>query len=144
VKYPRLRTRAARLILRRSRSLTRNPTPRIAANPPDGSGSYHVHHFNLGEDDGDRDADALAGGEQGSVRARAAGDQLGGKRSPGAKFHVAWFGDDGFHVLDLWESAEEFQRFTEERLMPGVQKIGIQGQPRVEFAEAHAVFAPNV
>jgi hypothetical protein len=62
----------------------------------------------------------------------------------GAKFHVAWFGDDGFHVLDLWESAEEFQRFTEERLMPGVQKIGIQGQPRVEFAEAHAVFAPNV
>lgn len=67
-----------------------------------------------------------------------------GDTPQGAKFHVAWFGADGFHVLDLWESAEDFQRFTEQRLMPGVQKIGIQGQPRVEFAEAHAVFAPNV
>jgi hypothetical protein len=62
----------------------------------------------------------------------------------GAKFHVAWFAGDGFHVLDLWDSAEEFQRFSDERLGPGVQKLGIQGQPRVEFAEAHAVFAPNV
>jgi hypothetical protein len=62
----------------------------------------------------------------------------------GAKFHVAWFGQDGLRVLDLWESQQEFERFVEQRLMPAVQKIGIQGQPKVEFAEAHAIFAPNV
>jgi len=67
-----------------------------------------------------------------------------GQVPQGAKFHVAWFGDDGLHVLDLWDSAEDFQRFAEQRLAPGVQKIGIQGQPQVEFAEAAAVFAPNV
>jgi len=62
----------------------------------------------------------------------------------GAKFHVTWMGKDGFHVLDLWESREDFERFVRERLMPGVQKIGIKGEPKVEFEEAHTIFAPNV
>ena len=62
----------------------------------------------------------------------------------GAKFHTAWFGDDGLHVLDLWDSAEQFQRFAETRLNPATQRAGVQGKPRVQFAEAHAIFAPNV
>ena len=61
----------------------------------------------------------------------------------GAKFHVAWFGDDGFRVLDLWNSGAEFEAFVQQRLMPGVQRVGIQSQPRVEFGESVAVFAPN-
>jgi hypothetical protein len=62
----------------------------------------------------------------------------------GAKFHVAWFGEDGLHVLDLWDSREAFEHFLEQRLMPAVQKLGIQGQSKVQFAQAHAMFAPNV
>lgn len=62
----------------------------------------------------------------------------------GARFHVAWFGDDGLHVLDLWDSPADFQRFAESRLNAGVQRAKIEGEPKVEFAEAHAVFAPNV
>ena len=61
----------------------------------------------------------------------------------GANFHVAGFGSDGFHVLDLWESQEAFESFAQARLMPGVQKAGISGQPQVQFAESHAIFAPN-
>jgi len=60
----------------------------------------------------------------------------------GAQFHVSWFGPDGFRVMDVWDSAEDFQRFVETRLQPGVQKIGIQGQPKVEISEAYAVFNP--
>lgn len=67
-----------------------------------------------------------------------------GDTPQGAKFHVAWFGEDGFHVLDLWESREDFERFLKQRLTPAVQKIGIQGQPKVQYANAHAVFAPNI
>jgi hypothetical protein len=67
-----------------------------------------------------------------------------GNTPRGAKFHVAWMSTDGFHVLDLWESKEDFERFANERLMAGVQKIGIQGQPKVEFADPLSVFAPNV
>ena len=62
----------------------------------------------------------------------------------GAKFHVSWFGDDGLHVLDLWDSRENFETFVQQRLMPAVQRIGIQGEPRIEYATSHAIFAPNV
>ncbi len=62
----------------------------------------------------------------------------------GAKFHIAWFGEDGFHVLDLWESRQDFERFMDQRVKPVLQKIGVQGQPQVQYAEAHAVFAPNI
>src|SRR5262249_6624942 len=67
-----------------------------------------------------------------------------GNTPKGAKFHVAWFAADGFHVLDLWDSQADFERFPQERLNPGVQKIGITGQPKVQFLPAHAIFAPNV
>jgi hypothetical protein len=62
----------------------------------------------------------------------------------GAKFRVAWFDSDGLHVLDLWESQQEFERFVEQRLMPAVRTLGIEGQPKVEFSKAHAIFAPNI
>lgn len=61
----------------------------------------------------------------------------------GAKFHVAWAGSDGLRVLDLWESEQDFQAFVEQRLMAGVQRAGIQGEPRIELGESVAVFAPN-
>ena len=62
----------------------------------------------------------------------------------GAQFHVAWFGDDGFRVIDLWDSREDFETFVQQRLMPGVQKVGVEGEPKITFATSHAVFAPNV
>jgi hypothetical protein len=62
----------------------------------------------------------------------------------GANFHVSWFADDGLHVLDVWDSQADFERFARERLMPGLQRMGINGQPKTQFNPAHAVFAPNV
>lgn len=67
-----------------------------------------------------------------------------GAHPDGAKFHVAWFGDDGFHALDLWDSPQQFQQFVNDRLTPGVQKAGIASQPNVQLAEAHALFVPNL
>lgn len=62
----------------------------------------------------------------------------------GAQLHVATFADDGLHVLDIWDSAEDFQAFLEKRLMPAVQEIGIQGQPVVSISPLHATFnTPN-
>ena len=67
-----------------------------------------------------------------------------GNAPDGAKFHTAWLSSDGFHVLDLWESQKHFETFVQDRLSPGVAAAGISGQPNVQFAEAHAIFAPNV
>jgi hypothetical protein len=62
----------------------------------------------------------------------------------GAMFHVASFTEDGLRVTDVWESADSFDRFVANRLMPGVQQLGIPGQPDVEIAQVHRIFAPNV
>jgi hypothetical protein len=58
----------------------------------------------------------------------------------GAIFHIAFFDDGGFKVVDLWESEEDFQRFADNRLNPGIAQIGIDGEPKVTFAPAHRVF----
>jgi hypothetical protein len=67
-----------------------------------------------------------------------------GNPAPGGKFHVSWFGSDGLHVFDVWASPQHCQTFLETRLMPVTKKLGMKTQPKVEFAETHAIFAPDV
>ena len=62
----------------------------------------------------------------------------------GAILHIAGFDDNGIRVTDVWESAEQFQDFVESRLMPGVQEVGIQGEPEVEIFPVQNVFNPRV
>jgi hypothetical protein len=63
----------------------------------------------------------------------------------GAILHVPWFVDSGLRVVDLWDSADHFQRFVDARLMPAVQEIGIAGEPRVAFNPLHSrAFAPAI
>ena len=67
-----------------------------------------------------------------------------GEPPQGAKFHTAWLGSDGFHVLDLWESQGQFEKFLHDRLAAGIAAAKISGQPKVEFAESLSIFAPGV
>jgi len=60
----------------------------------------------------------------------------------GAKLHLAGFSDGGLNVTDVWESAEAFGAFNDQRLAPAVQEIGIEGEPDVRFFPMHACFAP--
>ena len=61
----------------------------------------------------------------------------------GGKYHVAWLTADGLHVLDVWESAKDFEEFAQTRLMPAAKRLAIPGEPKVEIFEAHNTFAPN-
>jgi hypothetical protein len=58
----------------------------------------------------------------------------------GGVFHVAWFGDDGINVLDVWDSAEQFEAFLGTRLQAATQAAGMEGEPTVEISPAHRVF----
>ena len=60
----------------------------------------------------------------------------------GARYHVSAFDEQGMRVVDVWDSAEMFQSFVDQRLMPGVEQLGIEGQPNVQVLPAHAIFAP--
>ena len=62
----------------------------------------------------------------------------------GAALHVAGFDDHGIRVTDVWDSAEQFQAFVESRLMPGVQEVGIEGEPEIEIFPAQNVFNARV
>lgn len=63
----------------------------------------------------------------------------------GAILHVPCFTDTGLRATDVWERAEDFQNFVEQRLMPAVREIGIQGEPRVDIRPLHEhVFAPHL
>lgn len=62
-----------------------------------------------------------------------------GDAPQGGMFHVAWFEPGTMRVIDVWESPEAFQRFVDERLMPAVQALGIEGQPEVDIQPAHRV-----
>ena len=71
-------------------------------------------------------------------------EAVGWEETPpeGAIFHVAFFDEGCFKAVDVWESAEQFQKFVDERLSPGIQQVGIEGEPNVTFAPAHRVFEP--
>jgi predicted ester cyclase len=61
---------------------------------------------------------------------------------PGALYHCAAFDDQGIRVTDVWERAEDFDHFVATRLMPGVHKVGVLGEPAIEIHPAHSVWAP--
>ena len=61
----------------------------------------------------------------------------------GGLIHVAAVTAAGLHVTDVWDTAEDFNRFVETRLMPGVQKAGVPGQPKVDIQPVHALFTPG-
>jgi hypothetical protein len=65
-----------------------------------------------------------------------------GDPPPGGMYHVAAFDEKGLRVTDVWQSEEHFQAFADARLMPVVQQLGIQGQPKVEIYPAHRIFTP--
>ncbi|MGI5398701.1 hypothetical protein ACQEVG_04425 [Streptomyces sp. CA-135486] len=63
----------------------------------------------------------------------------------GAAMHAAWFESDGLHVIDIWDTDEQFQRFIADKIMPAVQAVGIAGQPQVKTTPLHRRFvAPGV
>ena len=73
-------------------------------------------------------------------------DHVGWEREApqGGILHVTSFSPQGAHIVDVWESQEAFQRFSEDRPMPGVQELGIQGEPDVQFYPVHDLFTPGV
>ncbi|MEU9079520.1 hypothetical protein ACFYUY_07800 [Kitasatospora sp. NPDC004745] len=68
------------------------------------------------------------------------------ERTPeGALMHVAWFESGALHVVDVWTSRADFERFFAERLAAAVRQAGITGEPETSFSPLHRRFvAPGV
>ena len=66
-----------------------------------------------------------------------------GNPPEGAVFHIAAFKDNVLYVTDIWESENDFNNFSQNRLMPKVaEEKEFQGEPQIEILPIHAIFAP--
>lgn len=58
----------------------------------------------------------------------------------GGRMHATAHDGTGLRITDVWDAAEDFQTFVEERLMPAVIAQGMVGQPDVEIYPLHDLF----
>ena len=65
------------------------------------------------------------------------GLRQGGDMPPGGISHWVAKTDDGFRVVDVWESREAFDRFAQEQIGPISREVGIEPQPEMRFSEVH-------
>jgi len=61
----------------------------------------------------------------------------GGAGAPGGLFHWITATDDGMRVTDVWETREQFEAFSEEKIGPITQEVGVPGPPEITFYEVH-------
>jgi hypothetical protein len=61
----------------------------------------------------------------------------GGPASPQEFFHWITKTDDGFRVVDVWESREAFENFALEKLHPIYDEVSIPNPPEIQFFEVH-------
>jgi hypothetical protein len=66
---------------------------------------------------------------------------LGGKTYQGGIFHVAGPTDDGWRVVDVWESQAAFDTFLQQKLGMVLQKHGLQ-PPQVQTWPVHNTLMP--
>ena len=65
------------------------------------------------------------------------GFRPGGPGAPGGLFHWVTQTDNDIRVTDVWESREQFERFSQEKIQPYTAEIRIPSPPQVTFFEVH-------
>jgi len=61
----------------------------------------------------------------------------------GGRFHVCGFDGSSMRVVDVWDSQEAFESMMGSRIQPAVQEVGLEGEPQVEYYDAHNSWAPQ-
>jgi hypothetical protein len=59
----------------------------------------------------------------------------------GLLFHWITATDDGIRVVDVWESAADFDAFAREKIVPITQEVGVPGPPDIRFHDVYNYLA---
>ena len=65
------------------------------------------------------------------------GFRPGGPGDPGGLFHWVTKTADGIRIVDVWESREQFEKFSAEKAQPLAAEAGFKQQPKITFFEVH-------
>jgi hypothetical protein len=52
-------------------------------------------------------------------------------------FHWVTATDDGFRVVDVWQTREQFEQFAHDAIGPLAAAVGYTGEPEVTVHEVH-------
>jgi hypothetical protein len=75
--------------------------------------------------------------EQYDAMTERAGFLPGGPTSPQSFFHWVTKTDDGFRVVDVWETRQAFESFAQEELTSLYKEVGLPHEPEIQFFEVH-------
>jgi hypothetical protein len=67
----------------------------------------------------------------------------GGYKPEGAWLHAAGPANDGWQVVDIWESKSYFDNFVQNVLGPKMAELGIDAKPQPVIAELFNIWAPG-
>jgi hypothetical protein len=65
---------------------------------------------------------------------RSVDEQLGDRRAAGLVSEIAGYNDTGLHVITVWDSKADHERFVSERLIPAFRDAGVDPGP-LSFTE---------
>ena len=58
----------------------------------------------------------------------------------GGVLHVATLTDEGLDVCDVWQTEQAFHGFLEQRMLPVVSELGIEGEPEIRLVPLHNLY----
>jgi hypothetical protein len=63
----------------------------------------------------------------------------GGQLPSGCQVHIAGPVDNGWRVITVWDSEEQFQQFRNEKLIPAIREAGGEGRiaPAITTSPVH-------
>ncbi len=67
----------------------------------------------------------------------------GGETPAGALFHWAAMTDNGLRIVDVWETKEQFESFSQEKIGPYSAEVGIEETPEMSFYDVHNYLAAH-
>jgi hypothetical protein len=61
----------------------------------------------------------------------------------GGVLHLAAFTEEGLEVCEVWQTEQAFRGYLQNRLLPVVQALQLQGAPEIEVVPLHNMYAAD-
>ena len=69
--------------------------------------------------------------------------ELDANPAAGSVLHLAALTDEGLEVCDVWQTEQAFHGFLEQRLLPVVHELEIEGEPEIRLVPLHNLYAAD-
>ena len=69
--------------------------------------------------------------------------ELDASPAAGEVLHLAALTDEGLDVCDVWQTEQAFHGFLEQRLLPLVEELEIEGRPEIRLVPLHNLYAAD-